>query len=114
MKIELHCDGVSATDRLRTHVHRRLGQALNRFRDRVLWARVWVKDVNGPRGGSDKQCLVQLRVKGASDIILQEREVDARSAFDLAAGRVIHALMRQVGRRRRTERRRLVPELMPA
>src|SRR5574337_1238037 len=114
MKIELHCDGFSATDWLRAHVHRRLGQALSRFRDRVLWARVWVKDVNGPRGGSDKQCLVQLRVKGASDIILQDCEMDARSAFDRAVGRVIHALARQVGRKRRTERRRLVLEPMTA
>lgn len=114
MKIELHCDGISAAERLRSHVQRRLGQALGRFRDRVLWARVWMKDVNGPRGGSDMQCLVQVRVKGASDIILQEREADARSAFDRAAGRAIHALLRQIGRRRRIERRRPIPELAPA
>lgn len=114
MKIELHCDGLPATAKLHGHVQRRLGQALDRFRDRVQWARVWVKDVNGPRGGSDKQCLVQLRVKGASDIILQEREADAHSAFNLAAGRVVHALMRQLGRRRRPERRRLALELLPA
>jgi ribosome-associated translation inhibitor RaiA len=113
MKIDLHCEGVPASDRLKRHVQRRLGQALGRFRDRVQWARVWLKDVNGPRGGTDKACLVQLRVKGASDIILQEREADAHCAFDRAAGRVIHALTRQLGRQRRPERRRTALELLP-
>lgn len=114
MKIELHCAGLAATTKLHGHVQRRLGQALGRFRDRVQWARVWLKDVNGPRGGSDKECLVQLRVKGGSDIILQEREADAHSAFDRAAGRVIYALMRQLGRQRRPARRRAALELLPA
>ena len=114
MKIELRCDGLPATTKLHLHVRRRLGQALGRFRDRVQWARVWLKDVNGPRGGTDKQCLVQVRVKGASDIILQEREADAHRAFDRAAARVVYALMRQLGRQRRAVRRRAALELLPA
>jgi len=114
MKIELHCDGLPANDKLHVHVQRRLGQALGRFRDRVQWARVWLKDVNGPRGGNDKQCLVQLRLKGASDIILREREVDAQSAFNRAAGRVVYALVRQLGRQRRPGRGRPALELLPA
>jgi ribosome-associated translation inhibitor RaiA len=114
MKIELHCEGLAPAERLQAHVHRRLGRALVRFRDQVQWARVWLKDINGPRGGSDKECRVQLRLKGASDIILQERQSDARSAFDLAAGRVIHALLRQVERRRRPRGRSASLELVPA
>jgi ribosome hibernation promoting factor len=114
MKIELRCEGYSAPDRLRSHVQRRLGQALGRFRDQVQWARVWLKDVNGPRGGHDKLCQVQLRVKGTSDIILQERQEDARSAFDRAAARVIHALLRQVARQRRPQRGRAAVEPTPA
>jgi ribosome-associated translation inhibitor RaiA len=114
MKIELRCEGYSAPDRLRSHVYRRLGEALGRFRDQVQWARVRLKDVNGPRGGNDKLCLVQLRVKGASDIILQERQVDARSAFDRAAARVMLALFRQIARRRRPQRDRAAMEPTPA
>lgn len=114
MKIELRWDGIAADESLRSHIQRRLGMALGRFQDRIQWARVWLKDVNGPRGGDDKACLVQLRVKGGSDIILQERELDALSAFDRAAGRVVQALKRQLGKRRRIGRQRVALELLPA
>lgn len=114
MKIDVRCEGVAPSERLHTHVQRRLGAALDRFRDRVQWVRVWLKDVNGPRGGADKVCVVQLRVKGASDIILQEREVSAQTAFDRAAARAMQALVRQLDRRRRPDRRRVQLELLPA
>lgn len=113
MKIELHCDGLTPDERLRHHVQRRLGVALGRFRDHVQWARVVLRDVNGPKGGADKLCTLLLRVKGGSDIILREREADALGAFDRAAGRVMLALVRRL-ERRRPDHRRMEMELLPA
>lgn len=114
MKVELRFEGLAPSVTLRAHVHRRLGLALDRFRDRVQWARVWLRDINGPRGGADKYCQVQVKVKGGSDIILHERQADALSALDIAAGRVMQVLARQLARQRRPERRRPGPELLPA
>jgi putative sigma-54 modulation protein len=113
MKVELRYAGLASDPSLGARVQRRLGLALERFRDRVQWARVQLRDVNGPRGGHDKLCVVQVRVKGGSDIILQERQADARSALDLAAGRVLHALARQLARQRQGTRRGAL-ELLPA
>lgn len=114
MKVELRFEGLAPTVTLRAHVHRRLGLALDRFRDQIQWARVWLRDINGPRGGADKYCQVQVRVKGGSDIILHERRTDTLSALDIAAGRVMQVVARQLARQRRPDRRRPGPELLPA
>ena len=60
MRIDLHCDGVEAPPALRDYVARRMRFAIGRFRDHIQWARVKVADVNGPKGGADKRCVVQL------------------------------------------------------
>ena len=63
MRIDLHCDGVEPAPVLREYVTRRMSFAIGRFRDHIQWARVKVADVNGPRGGNDKRCVVQLRLR---------------------------------------------------
>lgn len=113
MQIELQCHGLSPDARLTRHVQHRLARVLGRFRDHVQGARVSLRDVNGPRGGTDKHCTVLLRVKGGSDIILREREASALGAFDRAAGRVVVALVRRLERRRRG-RGAVGIELLPA
>jgi ribosome-associated translation inhibitor RaiA len=118
MKIDVHGDGVEVPQTLLLYLQRRLGRALGRFADQVQWARVRLRDENGPRGGTDKRCVVHLRVKGHGDSVLHERWSELRAAFDLAAARAVHALTRQLARGRdlaRTSRRwpgtQLEPEL---
>jgi hypothetical protein len=47
---------IALTDALLAHVERRLRVALSRFGPRIREAAVKLTDLNGPRGGFDKQC----------------------------------------------------------
>ncbi|MBL8447250.1 MAG: HPF/RaiA family ribosome-associated protein [Zoogloeaceae bacterium] len=114
MKIEVRFQGLAVPASLKAHIARRLQHALTSFRDRIQWVRVALRDVNGPRGGADKECQVQLRLRGTSDVIVRDRETDAHAAFDRAAGRVVFALQRQIGRRRQVQRGLRGLELLPA
>ncbi|HET8712158.1 MAG TPA: HPF/RaiA family ribosome-associated protein [Gemmatimonadales bacterium] len=48
------------SDGVREYVTRRLGLALDRFDHRIDRVQVRLEDVNGPRGGEDKRCRVQV------------------------------------------------------
>ncbi|MBK9019858.1 MAG: hypothetical protein IPL72_07600 [Sulfuritalea sp.] len=43
-----------------------------------------LSDVNGPRGGIDKRCGIEVRPKGASTIAIDDTEADLYVAIDPA------------------------------
>lgn len=117
MRIDLHCDGVEAAPGLREYVARRMGLAIGRFREHVQWARVKVADVNGPRGGADKRCVVQLRLRNLPDVVFAITQIDVRLAVDEAAERVSRVLaqrLRRAARPLRSAQAAIAPASMPA
>ena len=115
MRIDLKCNGVETPSGLREYVARRMKFAVGRFRDHIRWARVKVADVNGPRGGVDKRCVVQLRLRNLPDVIFAITAAEARAAVDGAADRVAQVLARRLQRQRRVVREiELMPDAVPA
>lgn len=104
MRIDLHCEGVEVAPGLREYVARRMGFAIGRFREHIQWARVKVADVNGPRGGADKRCVVQLRLRNLPDVVFAITQLDVRLAVDQAAERVSRVLAQRVRRATRPVR----------
>ena len=101
MRIDLHCDGVESAPGLREYVARRMKFAVGRFRDHIQWARVKVAAVNGPEGGADKRCVVQLRLRNLPDVVFAITQLDVRAAVDEAADRVARVLAQRVRRHQR-------------
>jgi hypothetical protein len=82
----------------------RLRFALRRHRPRVPQATVALSDVNGPRGGVDKRCRVELGTDGAGRLVVSAVAGDWRSALDRALARATR-LLSQLGPRGRRLRR---------
>ncbi len=65
---------------------------------RLAWlvprAEVQMSDVNGPRGGLDKRCQVELRTDGAGSVVVAAVASDWRTALDQALARAVRFLMR--------------------
>lgn len=83
---------------------------------RLVWmvprARVHLDDVNGPRGGIDKRCVVELRASGGEQVVVTSTSHDWRSALDAALARATQALLRQwrrIRRRVRPQAHRMLP-----
>jgi putative sigma-54 modulation protein len=97
-----------ALDRIRERFER----GLDHFAQYILAGRIQLSDVNGPKGGSDKHCLVQLRLRRVPEVVIEEVGVDLFSVIGRAADRLAVAVGRVVGRqkqnRRLEHRRRLV------
>ena len=68
--------------------------ALRRLKALVPRAKVQFSDVNGPRGGIDKRCQVELRTDGAGSLVVASVANDWRTALDNALARAARFLMR--------------------
>ena len=83
--------------------------AMRRLHWLVPRARVNLSDLNGPRGGVDKRCRLELRAPAGPAVVVTAVATDWRRALDLALTRAVRALLRWWQRRRTAhaaERRR--------
>lgn len=82
-----------ATD-LRDLTELRVRFVLRRLGWLVPRAEVQMSDVNGPRGGVDKRCQVELLTDGAGSVIVTSVARDWRTALDNALARAARFLLR--------------------
>jgi ribosome-associated translation inhibitor RaiA len=97
-------------DELRDLTERRVRFVLRRLGWLVPQAEVQMSDVNGPRGGIDKRCQVELRTDGSGSVVVASVAGDWRTALDNALARAARFLMRLLrrGHESRRLRRRLI------
>jgi len=79
---------------LRDLTERRVRFVLRRLGWLVPRAEVQMSDVNGPRGGVDKRCQVELRTDGAGSVVVASVAHDWRMALDNALARAARFLVR--------------------
>ena len=72
--------------------------ALRRLATFVPHAKVQFSDVNGPRGGVDKRCQVELKTDSAGTVVIASLARDWRTALDRSLGRATRVLTRSLQR----------------
>ena len=85
---------------LAEHTTRKIHQHLSRFAHHVRRVDVRVSDVNGPRGGRDKRCLITARGVGFAPLRVEELHEDFYLGVDRALHRLAEAIGRSVARAR--------------
>ena len=103
MQVQLKTRHPQAAE-LRELTVRRVRFALRRLAWLVPHAEVRMTDINGPKGGVDKRCHVELRTEGVGAVVVTAVASDWRTALDQALARAGRFLMRQ-WRRQHTFRR---------
>ena len=98
------------TAELHDLTQRRVRFVLRRLSWLVPRAEVQMSDVNGPRGGIDKRCQVELRTDGAGTVVVASVANNWRTALDKALARAARFLMRlwRRGNDTRRPRQRLI------
>jgi putative sigma-54 modulation protein len=105
MRIEVRGRKVHVGEKLRAYVERRLRLSLGRFSTRVERATVHVEDVNGPKGGEDKVCRIEVRLQQGGKVFVEEKAFGVFGAIAGAAGRISRAVSKAFDRRRSRNRR---------
>ncbi|NOZ52108.1 MAG: HPF/RaiA family ribosome-associated protein [Gammaproteobacteria bacterium] len=100
MQIDIQARNFPLTDALRNHIERRLGFALSTRDDHIQRVMVRLSDINGPRGGADKCCHIQVILTHLPDVVIEDTEVDLYVAIDRAADRAGRTIGRRLSRQR--------------
>lgn len=98
MKIDIQCRGFELTEELRDYTKKRLAYNLysgNAYIQRVI---VRLSDINGPRGGEDKRCCLEIRLKGLPEIVIEDTETNLYVAINRAVERAGRTLVRRLSR----------------
>lgn len=104
MQIEIQARNFPLTHALRVHTERQLAFALNKCCRHVRRILVRLSDINGPRGGNDKRCHLEVLLPGQA-VVVEDTGSDLYLAINRAASRTRRTVLRRL--RRRHDIRRL-------
>ncbi len=83
--------------------------ALRRLTALVIRAKVQFSDINGPRGGVDKRCQVELKTETVGTVVIASLARDWRTALDRSLNRATRVLTRSLQRSQKPVRGRTIP-----
>ena len=98
MQIDIQARHFSLTESLRNHAERRLRFTLTSFDEYIFKVVMRLSDINGPRGGKDKRCHLQVILSGLPDIVIEDTEADMYIAIDRAISRAGRSVKRKIDR----------------
>ncbi|MCU0683579.1 MAG: HPF/RaiA family ribosome-associated protein [Polyangiaceae bacterium] len=100
MHVQVRLRGLDVPDVVREAIGRRIHFALGRFGGRLRSAVAFVVDENGPRGGIDKRCRVELRLRDGGSLIVERSGDRVLATVDETLDRTARALVRHLERPR--------------
>ena len=96
------------------HIDHRLSFAFARTQHEIENATITLSDINGPKGGIDKQCQIVLTPIGLRPIVVSEKQEDMLQAIDRCLYRASQSLDRKLKRRQVLLKRRHQRTILPA
>jgi hypothetical protein len=106
MKTDIRFLNVQSSEAQVSHIGRCVHLATRRFAERIRSVVVRVRDLNGPRGGIDKECSIVVHAPPFGRIFAGARHADAYGAVSEASSRLDGLLGRFFPRVRTRPRRR--------
>ncbi|NDC37670.1 MAG: HPF/RaiA family ribosome-associated protein [Proteobacteria bacterium] len=100
MRVLCTAKGFTLTEGLQMQVDERIRLSLDRVSHLVRSVRVLLCDENGPKGGRDKRCTVELELLKGGRIVRKSVAADAYAAIGQSFQRIERALLGLAKRRR--------------
>jgi hypothetical protein len=105
VNIVIRTQQINRNEELRQYVERCIEFAMDRHQDRVDQISVNLSDLNGPRGGIDKLCLMTADIRGAQPVRIQEKGEDLEGVLYRAARRLAYRVGKRVHHKRMPHQR---------
>ena len=105
MKIDVQSPDFEITEAIEGFIQNSVARSFNAVADHVSHMTVRVRDVNGPKGGDDKECKVEVNLYGIPPVIISKRSSDLYAATKKVIARGARSSRRAV--RKRLSARRL-------
>ena len=81
--------------------------SLERLADDVVSVDVFLQDLNGPKGGVDKQAVIRIHLRGRREVAIETVHENLAAAIRVGAKRAKRAVRRSLRKARRIERYRI-------
>lgn len=99
MKVQVNTgDNVQGSEELIHLVQERIENAVANFGDTITRVEVHLADENAAKGGADKRCLIEARLKGLKPIAVTHQAQTLQFAVDGAAEKLKTAVGSTLGR----------------
>ncbi len=98
MEIRLFDGSIKTSEAQRDYIMTKVGAAAGRLKDSMCTVDVRLTDLNGPRGGFDKQCSIVVTPPGLATLRVEEQAADYYAAIDAAAATLKESLARSLER----------------
>lgn len=98
--IHLRALGVELDAELRARLRQKLALKLRKFARSIDRVSVRMTDANGPRGGVDQVCRINVVLVRLPPVVVEERDASAEAAVEAAVTSAERAVRRSVQRRR--------------
>ena len=95
MRLPIQTQGLLLSRQDRDEIRTRIHQAFARFGHKTLGASLHLQDINGPRGGQDKNCHLVVELEDTTAVIT-DRGSDLKSVVNRAVHRAVQTLRRQL------------------
>ncbi len=104
MNIHIQSQGFDLTPAIEAHTLRQLRTHLANFSSHITGVEVFLKDINGPKGGPDKKGLIHVRLASRMTITVERTRSDLYDAVSVAVRQTKRAVRRTLNKHRRLER----------
>jgi hypothetical protein len=100
MDIRVDAQNVELPSRSIRSLAARIGSQLSRLKSRIARVHITLKDVNGPRGGRDKVCVLRAKLTNGRQVVVTHRSAKLGRAIARSVHRSRSLIDRDIKRRR--------------
>jgi putative sigma-54 modulation protein len=104
MELRIRSRGVELDEAERSHIERRVWFGLGRLSPHVRRVTAHFVDINGPRGGADKSCRIEVTMHPSGHVFVDDTDADLHTVVDRTIGRAARSVLRAVERSREVAR----------
>jgi ribosome-associated translation inhibitor RaiA len=102
--LDVRARGFDLTPSLRRHAVDHIAAKMAKHARAISNLTVRLEDVNGPKGGIDKRCRVELQIAGVGPVLVDETDQDVYAAMDVAGERLLKVVGQVLDERRSRQR----------
>lgn len=100
MEIRILSRDLSLTEGQNEFIERRVRFALGRFSTQAGTVHVTLSDINGPKGGNDVLCRIQLQLRRSGTIVVSDTDASVEAVVAGVADRAARSVARLLERQR--------------
>ena len=103
--IDIQVQNFTLTEAMETHIKQKLEPMNNNFDDRILSTHVHLSDVNGPKGGESKKCLIHVELEKLPTVVVEDTEERLFIAIDSCCNSAERAVRKSLERQQTLARK---------